>query len=122
GLALLDARPEWVITGFFAVVPFTTALGGNPRVTAVVAVIALVVAAVSGTWNDNYDTAEYWARFGLGLAASGFSIYIALMIDRSNRTARRLQLLNEVASEAGEKPSLAATLERITELAVPELA
>ncbi|HEX2388013.1 MAG TPA: SpoIIE family protein phosphatase [Solirubrobacterales bacterium] len=122
GLALLDARAEWVITGFFAVVPFTTALSGNPRVTAVVAVIAVVVAAVSGTWNDNYDTAEYWARFGLGLAASGFSIYIALMIDRSNRTARRLQLLNEVASGAGEKPSLAATLERITELAVPELA
>ncbi len=44
------------------------------------------------------------------------------MIDRSNRTARRLHLLNEVASGAGEKPSLAATLERITELAVPELA
>ncbi|MFN8112694.1 MAG: GAF domain-containing protein [Solirubrobacterales bacterium] len=122
GLAVLDAQAEWVITGFFAVVPFTTALSGDVRVTTAVAILAVIVSGASGFWNDNFDQAEFWLRFGLGVGASGFAVFIAYALDRSNRTARRLALLNEVSEGGGERPSLAATLDRITALAVPELA
>ncbi len=122
GLALLDARADIVITGFFAVVPFTTALSGDTRVTAVVAALAVLISATSGIWNDNYDSNGFWVRFVLGVGASMLSYYVAYMIDRSSRTARRLELLNEVAAGAVGQPSLAGTLERITGLAVPELA
>ena len=75
GLALLDARADWVITGFFAVVLFTTALSGNPRVTAVVAAIAVVIAAVSGTWTTITTPLSSGPGSGLASRASGFSIY-----------------------------------------------
>jgi serine phosphatase RsbU (regulator of sigma subunit)/PAS domain-containing protein len=122
GMAVLDAQAEWVITGFFAVVPFTAALSGNVRVTMIVAVLAVAVSGASGLWNDNFDSAEFWLRFGLGLGASGFAIFVAYVLNRSNRTARRLVLLNEVSEGGGDRPSLAAALERIMDLAVPELA
>ena len=122
GLAVLDAQADWVITGFFAVVPFTTALSGDVRVTTVVAILAVLVSGASGLWNDNFDSAEYWLRFGLGMGASGFAVFVAYVLNRSNRTAERLALLNGVSEGAGDRPSLAATLERITALAVPELA
>ncbi len=125
GLALIDAaHTGWIITGFFAVVPFTVALGGNVRATVLLAVLAMLTAAGSGVWNDFVGTAEFWVRFGIGLALSGFSVFIAYVIERSNRTARRLELLNEVSAgvAGGEKASLADALERITAVAVPELA
>ena len=122
GLALLDARDDLIITGFFAVVPFTTALSGGTRVTAVVGVLTTAIVAFSGVWDDNFDTTEFWVRLGLVVVACLFSWFVARMVERSNRTARRLELLNEVAASAGGKPSLADMLERITELAVPELA
>ena len=34
GLALIDAHSGWIITGFFAIIPFTVALSGNVRATA----------------------------------------------------------------------------------------
>ena len=37
GLAILDTQPDLVIIGFFAVVPFTAALSGDVRATAIVA-------------------------------------------------------------------------------------
>ncbi|MCB0876852.1 MAG: SpoIIE family protein phosphatase [Solirubrobacterales bacterium] len=122
GLVALDARSDVIITGFFAIVPFATAMSGDVRVTAVVGVLAVVASGMSGLWNENFDTTSFWVRFGLGLSACLFSVFIAFVLERSNRTSRRLQLLNEVAEEGGERPSLADTLGRILDLAVPELA
>ena len=122
GLVVIDAQADWVITGFFAVVPFTTALSGNVRVTAVIAAIAVILSGTSGLWNDNFDSTEFWVRFGLGVGASCFAVFVAYALGRSNRTARRLALLNEASEGTGDPPSLAAALERITNLAVPELA
>ncbi|HET6830254.1 MAG TPA: SpoIIE family protein phosphatase [Solirubrobacterales bacterium] len=122
GLAILDSRADLAITGFFALVPFTTALSGNARATAVVAALTVAVVAVSGTWNHNYDSGDYWVRAGLVAIGSAFACYVATAIGRNNRATTRNELLNRVAAAGEERPTLEATLERITDLVVPDLA
>jgi serine phosphatase RsbU (regulator of sigma subunit) len=122
GLAMLDTRQDLIIVGFFALVPFTTALSGNPRATAVVAVLTVAVVGASGLWNHNYDTVDYWVRYALVTAGSGFACYVAAMIGRNNRATDRTAILNGVALAGEERPTLAGALERITDLVVPDLA
>jgi serine phosphatase RsbU (regulator of sigma subunit)/PAS domain-containing protein len=122
GLAILDTRADPVIIGFYALIPFTTALSGNLKVTAAIAVMTVVVAGLSGIWDDNYDEAGYWIRYALVAVASLFACYVAAMIGRSNRTIGRIELLNAIASGTGSRETLAATLKRITELVVPDFA
>jgi serine phosphatase RsbU (regulator of sigma subunit)/PAS domain-containing protein len=45
-----------------------------------------------------------------------------MMIERSSRAARRLELLDRVAASAGGEPTVAEAVDEITEIAVPELA
>ena len=122
GLAILDTQPDLVIIGFFALVPFTTALSGDVRSTAIVAVMTVIVVGVTGLWNHNYDTVDFWVRYGLVILGSGFACYVAMMIERSSRAARRLELLDRVAASAGGEPTVAEAVDEITEIAVPELA
>ena len=122
GLAILDTQPDLVIIGFFAVVPFTTALSGEVRSTAIVAAMTVIVVGATGIWNDNYDAVDFWVRYGLVVVGSGFACYVAMMIERSNRTTRRLDLLDRVAASAGGEPTVTETVAQITEIAVPELA
>jgi len=122
GLVILDSRQNLEIIGFFALVPFTTALGGNLRTTVVVTLMTIVVVGASGLWNHNYDTGDYWVRSGLVVAGSLFSCYVAAIIARGNRTTSRIELLNAVAAGSEERPTLAATLERVTDLIVPAVA
>jgi serine phosphatase RsbU (regulator of sigma subunit)/PAS domain-containing protein len=122
GLAILDSRDDLAIIGFFALVPLTTALSGNERSTAVVAVMTLIVVVLSGTWNDNYDTVDYWVRSGLVAVGSLFACYVAAAISRSNRTSTRNELLNRVGAGGAERSTLDGTLELITDVVVPEIA
>ncbi|MEZ5073803.1 MAG: SpoIIE family protein phosphatase [Solirubrobacterales bacterium] len=122
GLAILDLQDDLTVTGFFAIVPLTAALSANPRVTGAVAVVTVALAAVSGTWNHNFDTTDFWVRLALIVAACLFSYYVAATIERSNRTARRLELLDRVAASTSGEPTLAEALRRVSEIAVPELA
>jgi serine phosphatase RsbU (regulator of sigma subunit)/PAS domain-containing protein len=122
GLAILDTRIDPVIIGFYALIPFTTALTGNLKATAAIAVMTVVVAGGSGIWDNNYDDAGYWFRYALVAVASLFACLVAARIARSNRTISRIELLNAVASGTGSTQTLAATLERLTELVVPDFA
>jgi len=122
GLVVIDLREDLVVTGFFAVVPFTAALGANARVTAVVGVVTVIAAAAAGTWDHNFDTADFWVRLGLIAAACVFSYYIAATLERSSRAARRLELLDGVAASTADEPTLEEALRRISEIAVPDLA
>jgi PAS domain-containing protein len=122
GLAILDTQPDLVIIGFFAVVPFTTALSGDVRATAIVAALTVIVVGASGLWNHNYDTVDFWVRYGLVVVGSSFACYVAMMIEGSSRNTRRLDLLDRVAASAGGEPTVAEAVAEITEIAVPELA
>jgi PAS domain S-box-containing protein len=123
-VTLLDIRlgSSVTLTGVLAVGPFITALSGARRATVVVAVTTVVLATASGLWNHDFNTSEYLVRLPLVIAASAFACYSAWVISYNRRAARGLELLNEVAGAADGSVPLAATLDRITTLAVPELA
>jgi serine phosphatase RsbU (regulator of sigma subunit)/PAS domain-containing protein len=84
--------------------------------------MTIVVVGASGLWNHNYDTIDYWARFGIVMLGAGFACYVAMLIGRSNRARDRMELLNAVAAVADERPTLAGTLQRFTDLVVPDVA
>ncbi len=123
-VVLFDLRSgrSVVLIGAFAVAPFLTALRGARRATVTVAVLTFVIAAASGAWNHNFGSADYLIRMSLLIGAAGFACYAAFVIDESRRVSGRLGLLNEVAEVADGSTSVASTLERITQLCVPELA
>lgn len=122
GLALLDTRDDLVIVGFFALVPLATALGGNLRATAVVVAMTVAVVGASGLWNHNYGTVDFWVRYGLLGLGAVFACFVAAIVGRNSRSAARIEILNSVAAAGDERPTLAATLGRITNLVVPDLA
>jgi len=122
GLAILDTRDDLVIVGFFALVPLATALSGHLRVTVVVVAMTVVVVGASGLWNHNYGTADFWVRYGLMGLGAAFACFVAAIVGRNNRSGARIAILNSVAAAGDERPTLAATLGRITDLVVPDLA
>ena len=122
GLAILDTQPDLVIIGFFAVVPFTTALSGEVRSTAIVAAMAVIVVGATGIWNDNYDAGRVLGPLRAGRRRVGFRL-LRGDDDRakqphgpSPRSARSR------AASAGGEPTVTETVAGITEIAVPELA
>ncbi len=111
-----------VLIGAFAVAPFLTALRGGRWATLTIAILTVALAGASGIWNHNFGSGDYLIRMSLLVGASGFACYSSMLIDESRRVSRQLGLLNEVAEVADGSSSVATTLERITELCVPELA
>ncbi len=123
-LVALDVRlgSKVVVIGAFAAAPFFTALRGARLATIVVAILVVCVGAVSGSWNHNYGTADFTIRIGLLAAAAIYACYSSYLIAQSRQTSRRLGLLNEIGEIADGSLPLTTTVERITDLCVPELA
>jgi PAS domain S-box-containing protein len=122
-LVALDLRlgSDVVVIGAYAAAPFLTALRGARLATVVVAVLVVCIAAASGSWNHNFGSTDYVIRMSLMVAASIYACYSAWLVAESRRASRRLGLLNEVGEVADGTTSAASTLERITDLCVPEL-
>ena len=61
-----------VLAGTLVLAPVATALFGGPRDTAIVGLVAVLVAAASGSWNENSGTLDYYVRLGIVVAGSVF--------------------------------------------------
>ena len=77
-LAYLDAAWEGtVITATVVIGPFLTAIFASVRNTALVAAFAVLSAVLSGGYNDNYGTNDYFVRLGATIAGAAFAILAA---------------------------------------------
>ncbi len=123
-LVVIDVRAgtSVVLIGAFAAAPFLIALRGGWKAAVVVSVLVICLAAASGSWNHNFGSTDYLIRMSLLIGASIYACYSAWLIAESRQASRRLGLLNEVGEVADGATPLASTLERITQLCVPELA
>ena len=110
-----------VVSGMYAIVPFLTALRGARRQTVILGWLAVIAAALSGIWNENFGTLGYSSRLALVILAALVARYAAIAIERNLGVARQLEMLNEVA-KAAEGGSLADVLSSIGRVAVPEVA
>ncbi len=73
-LAYLDAAWEGTVIAATVVIgPFLTAIFASVRNTALVAGFAVLSAILSGGYNDNYGTTDYFVRLGATIAGRGAS-------------------------------------------------
>lgn len=117
--SLLNA--DVAIVGVFMAAPFVTAFSGFRRATAAVALAALAAALLSGLWNHNAGSEEYWTKAGL-VAAGGVLACFAAAATREGRIAfRRLEILDEIAALTARDSDGDSTLGFVTSVLVPEL-
>ena len=70
-LAYLDAAWEGTVIAATVVIgPFLTAIFASTRNTALVAAFAVVSAILSGGYNDNYGTTDYFVRLAATIAGA----------------------------------------------------
>jgi PAS domain S-box-containing protein len=113
---------EAVLTGSYLVAPFVAALSGSRRATAAVGALAIALAAASGAWNGSYGGLNYDLRIALLVLATGVAYMAAAARSKSQAAMRRFQILDEIAAVADGSLPLAQTLERVTDVIVPEVA
>jgi anti-anti-sigma factor len=124
GLGALDAHwgPDKVIIATVVIAPFITALAGSTRQTALVALAALLTCAVSGSWNGNYGTDDYFVRLLVVAAGGVFSLFGARTRERLAADRRRFEMLAGVAAITEAGASIAETVEQLDHLLVPAIA
>jgi PAS domain S-box-containing protein len=91
-LAVVDVAsgPDQIVIATVAVGPLLTALFGNGRQTALVAVTAVLVAALSATWDHNFGDAAYVFRTLAVAFAAALAVLVAVGRERLIEGRRRL--------------------------------
>jgi PAS domain S-box-containing protein len=123
-LAALDATwgENRVIIATVVIAPFVTALLGSARQTAAVATTAVAVAAASGLWNDNLGRDDYLLRLLAVIAGAVIAVSSARSREQLSRDRVRFRLLRGAAEISDTAAPVAETIQRLSDLLVPELA
>ncbi len=122
-LSYLDAAWEdVVITATIVIAPFLTALVASARWTAAVAAFAIFAAIVSGGYNDNYGTSDYYVRLMVVIAGATFAIAPRRPGAGSSPTRQHFALLRGAAQIADSVVTIPEVVERVGDLLVPAFA
>ena len=123
-LAAIDTSetPHSIVIGTVVLAPFIVSTIAGPRETAFVGGVAVVLAIVSGFWNDNFETGTYVLRASVVLVGSAISVLAASARERTTRDQARFALLADLAEVADGRLTLDETADRVCELVVPEFA
>ena len=122
-LAYLDAAWEdTVIAATVVIGPFLTAIFASARQTAAVGAFAVVSAIVSGGYNDNYGTDDYFVRLAVTIAGALFAVYAARAMRRLAADQVRFGLLKGAAEIADTASSIPEVVDRVGALLVPAFA
>jgi PAS domain S-box-containing protein len=122
-LAYLDAAWEGtVITATVVIGPFLTAIFASVRNTALVAGFAVVSAILSGGYNENYGSTDYFVRLGATIAGAAFAILAASAMRRLTADQKRFALLRGAAELADSASTIPQVVNRVGELIVPAFA
>jgi PAS domain S-box-containing protein len=124
GLTVLDAH--WsahdIVVGTVVIGPLLTALIGSPRQTMLVAVAALVAAAASGVWNDDFSDAAYAVRTLVVAVGGVIAVLGARSLGRLAVDQLRFRLLRGAAEISDVARSVDETVQMLGDLLVPTLA
>lgn len=124
GLAGVDAvgGPGTIVIGTVVLAPFVVSLLSGPRETALVAIVAIALAVVSGAWNHSFGTGAYYLRAAVVLIGGAVSVLGAGARQRTTRDSLRFGLLADVADVADGQLTLEETASRLGALVVPAFA
>lgn len=120
-VALIDAAlgADVILTTALILGPFVTALLGSPRQTMMVVVVAVLLAAVSGTWNENAWEVDYFLRWAIVIAGGAVAVVGARARSRADRAGGRFRVLMDAARVVDDTLTLQQTVERLSNLIVP---
>jgi phosphoserine phosphatase RsbU/P len=92
--------PTLVVTGTFAFAPAVAAALTTVTRTAIIAVAAIVMAAVSALWNQNLGTSEWWIRMAAVVIGGALAVLLAWIRVRGNRQLQQMTAIAETAQRA----------------------
>ena len=124
GLAALDALVSHsvVVVSLLAFPPVIAATRASVAETAAVGVFCVALAALSGLWNDNIGTGDYFVRLVVVLAGAGAGAWIASLRVSVARERDSADLLAETGLLLEESMDANDRVEHVARLAVPDLA
>jgi PAS domain S-box-containing protein len=122
-LSYLDAAWEGVVlTATVLIGPFLTALFADERRTGAVAAFAVLSAILSGGYNENYGTRDYFVRLLVVIAGAAFAVAAARTRRRLAADQAHFALLRGAAEIADSVVSIPEVVERVGNLLVPSFA
>ncbi|HEY6886851.1 MAG TPA: SpoIIE family protein phosphatase [Solirubrobacter sp.] len=97
-LAAIDiaSADQVIFTTTFVLAPFALAVSGNTRATAAMAVLAVVLAIVSGYWNHYAGSTDHFLRITIVTAGGILATLAAAALEKAAEQRRRMAILASV--------------------------
>ena len=92
--------PTLVLSGSFSIAALVASAFASVEATTVVAILALVMAAVSGLWNHNTGSVEWWVRLAGAAVLAALAVLIAAIRTRRERDVSRMTVIADAAQQA----------------------
>ena len=105
-IAGVDAMspPRMVVTASFGVAAVVASALTTVRRTAIVAVAATVLAALSPVWDHNFGTLGWWVRLAMTVALGALAVILANLRARREQALQHMTAIAEVAQRALLRP------------------
>jgi PAS domain S-box-containing protein len=111
-----------VVIGSVLLAPFVVSMVSGARETAIVGGVAIVAAALSGTWNDDFGDATFVFQLALVVVGSAVALLAARSRTRSDVNRRRFRLLAGIAEVSDGRLTLEETADRAATVIVRDFA
>ena len=91
-----------ILAGTVVLAPPAAALFGDSRATSAVGLAAVLLVALSGIWNENFGTLDYWLRLVVVVAGTLFAVVTARLQELWSSTVLEQALVSEERAEIGD--------------------
>jgi PAS domain S-box-containing protein len=118
----VDVAFGHVLAAAFMVGPMLAVLSGSPRTVALLGVVAIVLAIVSGAWNENFGDVDWAVRAVVVALGTGAALLASRARARELEQLARMRLLAELGEMASGALSVEETAERIARVLAPAMA
>jgi serine phosphatase RsbU (regulator of sigma subunit) len=122
-IAILDglAGESAHIIGLLAIPPVIAALSASRPEAAVVGALCLVLAVLSGTWNTNFDSAQFFVSVFTVVMGGLVGLWVASLRTHLNHEQMASELLADAGALMEDALNQEDRAKHLTELAVPAL-
>jgi serine phosphatase RsbU (regulator of sigma subunit) len=122
-IAVLDGVGTGIVLiALLAIPPVIAALNSTPPETAVVGAFCVILAVLSGTWNENFDQTEYLVGVMTVVAGAVAGLWVASLRAHLDREQAASELLAEAGRLMESTLSQRERALQLAKLAVPSLA
>jgi len=96
--------PTMIIIGAFEIAVFVACVLATPPWTALFATVATGMAALSATWNQNLDTADWWIRVATTGILGAIAVVLSMVRVKREQDLQRMTVIAEYVERAILRP------------------